>query len=71
MGCNCGKRGAAQTVVTEDGKKGIVVGWQVILPNGSVKGTLDAPLLSYNEARAIVRLNVGGTAKRLIKPLPD
>lgn len=68
MGCNCGA-GKRNLVLTEDGQPGIVVGWSVTLPNGEVVGTVDAPLLSYPEARAIIRQNMGGTARRLIKPV--
>lgn len=66
MGCNCGA-GKRNLVLTADGKPGEVVGWSVTLPTGEVIGTLDAPLHNYPEARAIIRQNMGGTARRLVR----
>lgn len=72
MPCNCSGGGGNRTIVlTDDGKRGEVVGWSVTLPTGQVIGTVEAPLMNYPEARSIIRQNMGGTARRLVRELPS
>lgn len=64
MGCACGARARARAAGTE------IVGYRVILPDGTVYPPEDQPpLFSLPEARAEVRAAGGGTVRTITRPI--
>jgi hypothetical protein len=68
MGCNCGKNkaGTKSTVLTANGKRAKIVGYQVCYPNGTCTPESE-PIFSMVEARRMIRGTRGSTIKRLLK----